>query len=72
MQNTIVREYKSREAFERDAQKLAAEGYSVVSVTETQPRAGCIRILTLNLLALVWRPKPKLVVTYQRLAPPAP
>lgn len=66
MKNTIIREYRSRAEFERDAAKLAADGYSVLTVTESQQRAGCMRILTLGLFALVWKPKQKLLVTYQR------
>lgn len=69
---TIVREYKSRQAFERDAEKLAAEGYSVLTVTDSQQRSGCLRMLTLGFLALIWKPKSKLIVTYQRSATPVP
>lgn len=69
MKNTIVREYRSHADFERDAAKLAADGYSVLTVTESQPRSGCLRIVTLGLFALVWKPKPKLLVTYQRATP---
>lgn len=63
---TIVREYKSRQEFERDAAKLADQGYSVLTVTESQPRSGCLRMLTLGFFALIWKPKNKLIVTYQR------
>jgi hypothetical protein len=69
VQQTIVREYKSRQAFEKDAEKLAADGYSVVSVTDSQQRSGCLRMLTLGFFALIWRPKNRLIVTYQRSAP---
>lgn len=68
---TLVREYKGRDAFERDAQQLAEQGYSVVSVVDAQQRSGCMRMMTIGFFALVWKPKAKLIVTYQRAAPPA-
>jgi hypothetical protein len=54
----VVREYASQEAFQNDAVKLKARGYDVLSVNERSQNAGCLRILTLGLLALVVRPKP--------------
>ena len=61
---SAVREYRSREAFDRDAINASANGWRVVSVTESQQRAGCIRIMLLWFIALLWRPKPRLIVTY--------
>lgn len=69
MADTIVREYKSREAFQRDAAKMSADGYAVQTVTDQQQRSGCMRIMTLGLFALVWKPKAKLLVTYHRATP---
>lgn len=75
---TMVREYKSTKDFSKDAEKLARDGWYVSSQTERKPRAGCLRILTLGLFALIFHPKPILVVTYQRQpassgdAPPPP
>lgn len=65
MNATVVKEYKSRDAFNRDAQVMAAQGYAVVSVTESQQRSGCMRILLLNFAALLWKPPSHLIVTYQ-------
>jgi hypothetical protein len=61
---SAVREYKSRGDFDRDAINAAAHGWRVVSVTEREQRAGCIRIVLLWFLALLWRPKPRLLVAY--------
>ncbi len=63
---TEVRVYKSNDEFRRDAEKAAKKGWTVQTVTERKPRAGCGRILTLGLLTLVRPPKPELVVTYVR------
>lgn len=62
----VVREYSSQDAFQADAIKLKARGYDVLSVNERSQNAGCLRIFTLGLLALVVRPKPHIVVTYQQ------
>ena len=61
---SIVREYKSREEMDRDVAEAGAVGWSVVSVSELSQRSGCIRIILLNLLALVWRPKSHFLVTF--------
>ena len=67
---TMVKEYDDRKAFDKAAQKLARDGWLVVSVTERTQRSGCMRILMLGGIgALVFKPKPTLVVTYSR--PPA-
>ena len=68
-QSIIVRRYKTDAEFQKEANKLAKEGYSVTSTTSEQPRSGCLRILTLGIL---FKPKPVLVVTYnQAPKPPA-
>lgn len=63
-----VKEYRDRGAYERGAQDMAARGYAVISVVEQSQNAGCLRIMTLGLFALVVRPRPHFVVTYQKQA----
>lgn len=63
---TMVRTYKSTDDYRKDAAKLAKQGWAPSNVLEEKPRAGCFRILTLGLFALVRPPKSKYVVTYQR------
>jgi len=58
----LVRRYKTDPEYQKDANKLAKQGYVVVNATSEQPRSGCLRILTLGIL---FKPKPQLVVTYQ-------
>ena len=62
-----VKRYKTDQAYRKDAERLAAQGWRVTNVISEQPRAGCMRIiLTGGLGAIVWKPKPQLVVTYER------
>lgn len=61
----LIRQYKSENAFRHDAERLANRGYIVATVTNQQPRAGCLRILTLGLFTLIFPPKPVLIVTYR-------
>lgn len=62
----IVRRYPNERKYQSDARKLAKRGYRVASVTSEAPRSGCGRIIMLGGIgALVFRPKPVLVVTYQ-------
>lgn len=63
---TRVRIYKSSGSFQREASKLAQQGWSVTATTSRQPRAGCLRILTLGIWTVVFPPKPEIVVTYSR------
>jgi hypothetical protein len=63
----VIRRYKSDKAYKQDAEKLARQGYSVHSVVSEQVRSGCLRIILLGGFgALIWKPKPQLVVTYKR------
>lgn len=62
----LVKEYRSQEEYQTDAAKLSAEGWRVVSVTEATQRSGCLRMIFLGLFALIWKPKPRLIVTYQK------
>jgi hypothetical protein len=66
MSPIVMREYKSMDAYQRDAVKLAAQGYTVTAVTDRQQRAGVGRMASLGFFSLVWKPKPKLLVTYSK------
>lgn len=63
---TLVREYRSRNAFEKDAQILAKQNYKVVSVADQQQQVGCLRVLLIGIFAIFFKPKPKLIVTYEK------
>lgn len=65
----VVKRYKSERAYQRDALRMRRRGYEVVDVTSEQPRSGCLRILSLGLIAAIYKPKPVLVVTYRLAAP---
>lgn len=61
-----VKRYQDDKAYQRDAGKMTARGYEVQSVTSEQPRSGCGRIIALGGIgALLFKPKPELVVTYR-------
>lgn len=62
-----VKRYKSDKQYRKDAVVMAQAGWEVASVTSEQQRSGCGRIIMLGGIgALIWKPKPQLVVTYQR------
>lgn len=63
---TMVRVYRGNAAYQKDATKLAKDGWNPTGMVERKPRAGCLRILTLGLFTLIFPPKPELVVTYRR------
>lgn len=65
----IVRRYPTDADYQKDANKLARDGYTVTSTTSEQPRSGCLRILTLGVF---FKPKPVLVVTYSKAPQAAP
>lgn len=65
---TMVRVYGGNGDYQKDAKRLAKDGWNPVNVVERRPRAGCARILLLWWLTLLRPPKPELVVTYQRFA----
>jgi hypothetical protein len=67
-----VRTYPDRVAFERDAARLAGNYWVVSSVVERKPNAGCLRILFLWWLVLIFPPRPELLVTYRYEPPAAP
>lgn len=61
-----TRQYKGHGAFERDANKLGKDGWSVKSVTDQPQRSGFMRILLTGGLALIWKPPSRILVTYER------
>lgn len=62
-----VREYKGAHEAQAGIATMARQGWRVSSQSSYQPRAGCLRILMLGGIgALVWKPKPRFVVTYTR------
>lgn len=70
---THVREYGKRKDYEKDAEKLGAQGWRVMSVTEARggPRwgfvlLGLILAVLPGVLAFLFIRKTKFVVTYQR------
>ena len=63
-----IRVYSDLIAFEEDAIAFASIGFFPVTVTNQPQRAGAVRIVLLNFLALLWQPAPHLIVTYQRRA----
>ena len=58
--------YMTQAEYQRDVAKMANQGYTVVSVIEANQNAGCLRITTIGIFALVVRPKPHFLVTYQK------
>lgn len=64
-----VKRYGSPDEFQKDAQKLARQGWSVTAQSEETQRTGCMRFVMLGGVgALIFKPKPRLVVTYTRTA----
>lgn len=63
---TKVKRYKGEKAYQRDANRMAAKGWQVINMTSQNPRSGCGRILAIGIFAAIWKPKPVLIVTYQR------
>jgi hypothetical protein len=62
----IVKRYKDEKEYQKDAGKMTVKGYEVASVVSEQPRSGCGRFIALGGIgALVFKPKPVLVVTYR-------
>lgn len=64
---TTVKEYKSMGEYQADAAKRAREGWSVQSTMEKTQRTGCMRFIMLGGIgALVFHPRPHILVTYVR------
>ena len=64
--HVVVRRYKTEREYQRDAGRMVKRGYRVAHVVSEMRNAGCMRWLTIGLFAIIFRPKPELVVTYQR------
>lgn len=65
---TMVRVYRSPNAYRRDAEALARQGWHVASTSERRRRRSCVWIV-LFFPVLLWPPKPEIVVTYDRSHP---
>ena len=50
-----VKEYGTQGAFQRDARRMAEDGWIVQSVTDRPQRVGCLRMLSTGFLALLWK-----------------
>ena len=66
MAETKVKEYQSQGAFQRDADRMAKDGWAVQTVSDRPQRVGCLRILSTGFLALLWKPPSHVLVTYHR------
>jgi hypothetical protein len=66
-----VKEYKSPQAYRKDAKKMAKKGWVVTSAEEYNEHSGCLRIGCIAViflpLLIFLRKKPKIVVTYRRV-----
>lgn len=60
-----VKTYTKPQQYQRDAGRMSKKGWTVVSTQEHAPRTGVGRWLLIGPLALIFRPKHKIVVTYQ-------
>lgn len=65
LKSIVVRTYKSSRSYERDARRMAGRGYKIQSVTSQTRNPGFMRFITLGLFALVFKPRPILVATYE-------
>lgn len=63
---TMVREYRDTGAMQKEANKLAKDGWQIVTQSEQTQRSGCARILLIGPFALLFHPKPRIVVTYRQ------
>lgn len=61
-----VREYRSEKEMQRDANRWRKRGYAITSQTYDRRPAGCGRWLLIGPFALLFKPSPRWVVTYQR------
>jgi hypothetical protein len=66
---TMVRTYNKTGDYQKDATKLAQQGWTVANVAMQQPHSGCGRIVLIGVLAAIFKPKPVIIVTYQRERP---
>ena len=68
-QHVMVRQYGSLDDYQRDAAVLGVQGWDVVSMTQSDQRAGCLRGCLLGPFALIWKPRPRFIATYRRSSP---
>jgi hypothetical protein len=61
---SVTREYKSQDALNKDAAAAAAHGWVLASVSQVDQRSGCVRIVLLAFLALLWKPKPRYLAVF--------
>lgn len=69
MIQTQVKTYTKPEQYQHEASRMSRDGWRVVSTEEHAPRTGCMRWLIMGPLVLIFRPKHKIVVTYERTTP---
>lgn len=65
----VVREaktYKGSGEYEKDVSKMAKDGWRVINTVETQPNARLKRKMLLGPGTLAFRPKPEIVVMYEK------
>lgn len=68
---TTVKEYKNIKAYQKDAPNMTAQGWHVQDTTSHQPRQGVGRVVALGFVgAALFKPKPKIIVTYSRVLLP--
>lgn len=63
---TEERTFTGERAYRAGVQHWTALGWTISTVTNFQPRAGCGRMLALGLFALVWKPKQKFTVVFTK------
>lgn len=63
---TTIKTYKTPKEFQKDQPKMAKQGWQVQNTSSHQPRPGLGRIALLGFGAMVFKPKPQIIVTYQR------
>lgn len=69
---TMIQIYIGSKTFQKDAKRLARDGWTVASTTINKRRSSCLRVILLGLFCLVFPPKPEIIVTYQRSLPMPP
>lgn len=66
-QQQITRTYTSDKAMRKDMEQMQRAGYRVVSQDSHQPRAGLGRIILLGFFSLLFKPKMRFTVVYERI-----
>ena len=64
--DTEVVTYNNADAFNGDASKRTRDGWTVVSQTEKTRNPGCLGVLLTGGFRLIFKPKPQVIVSYQR------